>query len=130
VDAIAIGVGRQTLHFLPDRLLVFDGARVGAVPYAHLNVTCDPTRFIEDGTPPRDARVVDRTWRYVNKSGGPDRRFKGNKELPVCLYDGLAFSSASGLNELVQVSGAGLASDLPAAIERLASTIPGGESAG
>ncbi|WP_462388382.1 hypothetical protein [Acidovorax sp. Q11] len=55
-------------------------------------------RFIEDGSPPRDAQVIDRTWRYVNKKGGPDKRFKNNRELPVCLYDELQLSSSTGLN--------------------------------
>ena len=35
---------------------------------------------------PRDARQVDTTWRFVNKNGGPDRRFKDNRQLPVMLY--------------------------------------------
>lgn len=26
------------------------------------------------------------TWLYVNKNGGPDRRFKDNRQLPILLY--------------------------------------------
>lgn len=59
--------------------------------------------------------TVDRTWRYVNKRGGPDRRFKDKRELPVVLYDDLALSSPSGLNELIQLSRVGPASDFVAA---------------
>ena len=61
-------------------------------------------RFIENGHLPGDAKVVDYTWRYVNKSGGPDRRFANNAQLPICLYDELLFSSGTGLKELIQVS--------------------------
>ena len=28
----------------------------------------------------------DYTWQYANKSGGPDRRFNNNRQLPICLY--------------------------------------------
>jgi len=53
--------------------------------------------------------VVGWTWRNVNKSGGPDRRVKGNRELPVVRYDELSLTSASGLNELLQFSRPGVA---------------------
>jgi len=67
------------------------------------------SRFIEDDRVPKDARIVDTTWRYVNKRGGPDKRFKNNKELPVVLYDELQLSSSSGLLEHFQISMTGVA---------------------
>jgi hypothetical protein len=42
--------------------------------------------------------VVGDTWRFVNKSGGPDRRFNFNKRLPICLYGEMDIKSSSGLN--------------------------------
>lgn len=103
----SIPVGRQTLCFFPDRLLVFDRAGVGAVPYEKLGIETASTRFVEDGTPAGDAKVVGRTWQYVNKSGGPDRRFRSNRELPIMLSDEIRFWSTTGLNECVQVSRVG-----------------------
>ena len=44
------------------------------------------TRFIEDGSRPSDAKQVDTTYKYVNKNGGPDRRFSYNPMIPVLLY--------------------------------------------
>lgn len=38
VATLAVGVGRQVLHFFPDRLLVFDRGRVGAVGYPDLHL--------------------------------------------------------------------------------------------
>ena len=75
--------GKQTLYFFPDRLLVFSRGGVGAVPYRELAVDMDERRFIEDEAVASDTRVIGKTWRYVNKRGGPDRRFKDNRELPV-----------------------------------------------
>lgn len=89
------------MHFFPDRVLIYDAAGVGAVSYQTLLVTVRDRRFIEDETVPSDALIVDKTWKYVNKSGGPDRRFKNNHELPICLYQEMTFTSSTGLNELV-----------------------------
>ena len=124
VQTVAIAVGRQTLHFFPDRVLVYDRGSVGAVGYPTLDVEVTQQRFIEDEGVPRDATVVDRTWKYVNKKGGPDRRFKDNPELPICLYDRLAFTSVSGLNEVVQVSRAGVGEGFRDAIKLLARETP------
>lgn len=92
------------LYFMPDRVLVYSSADVGAVSYKELMFDGRVQRFIEDGSVPHDAEVVDRTWQYVNKKGGPDKRFKDNRQLPVVLYEELRFESASGLNEVFQVS--------------------------
>jgi hypothetical protein len=75
--------GRQALHFLPDRVLVRNGARYSDVAYSQLSTSWAPQRFIEDGRVPMDGQQVDTTWRFVNVKGGPDRRFNNNRQLPV-----------------------------------------------
>jgi hypothetical protein len=100
----ALPVGRQTLYFLPDRVLVFEGGSAGAVGYEQLRLAVAATRFIEEEGVPADAEVAGSTWKYVNKSGGPDRRFKDNRQLPVLVYGELRFGSSTGLNEVVHVS--------------------------
>jgi hypothetical protein len=124
VPVLSIGVGRQTLYFLPDRLLVYDAAGVGAVSYRTLEVSAARQRFIESSGVPSDATVVDRTWQYVNKDGGPDRRFRYNSQIPICLYDELTLRTASGLNEVVQVSRSGIGEGFAAAVRHLASVTP------
>lgn len=116
VETVAIGVGRQTLYFFPDRVLVYDINGVGAVNYNALQISVSPTRFIEDESVPRDAEIVDRTWRYVNKSGGPDKRFKDNKQMPICRYEEISLSSSTGLNEVLHVSRCGFGEQLSNAI--------------
>jgi len=54
---------------------------------------------MESGGLPSDAQVVGRTWQYVNKKGGPDRRFNNNPEIPIALYEEGHFGSTTGLNE-------------------------------
>ncbi len=120
IEIPAVPVGRQTLYFFPDRILVFDRNSVGSVAYADLDVERRTTRFIENGSLPQDATVVDRTWKYVNKKGGPDRRFKDNKEIPVALYEDLRLRSRTGLNELLQFSKADVARSFEAVLQSLA----------
>ena len=130
IEVPAIPVGRQTLYLFPDRVLVFERNGVGVVSYAELIVDRRSTRFIEHGSPPRDATVVDRTWKYVNKKGGPDRRFKDNKELPIALYEDVHLGSQSGLNELLQFSKTNAAERLEVALQSLARNVPGRRVAG
>jgi len=115
----SMDVGKQTLFFLPDMILMAEGRRFGTVGYDDLTITHQHSRFIEDGVVPSDARVVDKTWRYVNKKGGPDRRFKDNPEIPICLYETMHLSNSSGLNELLEFSRTGVAGPFSDAIKRL-----------
>ena len=104
IDVPTLPAGRQSLCFLPDRLLVFDKGSVGAVSYEALTIEASDTRFIETEAVPADAQVVGHTWRYVNKNGGPDKRFKDNRQIPICKYEEIWFRSATGLQEAYQVS--------------------------
>ena len=92
--------------------------------YRDLRVSIRDQRFIESDGVPSDAKVVDRTWKYVNKKGGPDRRFKDNRELPICLYEEIALSSDTGLNELLQISRQGPGADLARAFASLNERMP------
>jgi len=115
----AIPAGKQTLYFFPDRLLVYESGQVGAVAYSDIQLELDSTRFIESEMVSPDTEVVGQTWQYVNKSGGPDKRFKNNRKLPIVLYRELYFKSSSGLNKLFQLSNPQAGSELPKAIKEL-----------
>ena len=118
-----IKVGKETLYFLPDLVLVTHAASVGAVAYDVLRISWQDSRFIEEGSVPRDARIVGETWKHPNKNGGPDRRFANNVRIPICLYESIHLTSNNGLNELVQISVSGLAAPFEAAINRLGRTL-------
>ncbi len=118
-----IPVGKQTLYFFPDKILVFEANGVGAVSYPNLNISVESTRFIEDGSVPKDAKVVDSTWKYVNKRGGPDKRFKDNRELPIALYEDIHFTSNTGLNERIEISRVGSGNNFEDSISALIKNI-------
>lgn len=117
----SIPVGKQTLYFFPDKVLVFEPNGVGAVSYENLEIDISGSRFIEEGRVPKDAEVVDRTWKYVNKRGGPDKRFKDNRQIPVVLYEDVHFTSETGLNERIQLSCTGRSSSFEQAIRNVES---------
>ncbi|WP_018915369.1 DUF4236 domain-containing protein [Thiomonas sp. FB-6] len=111
-----------TLAFYPDRILVRQGSSVGSVDYHELAAVSQVTQFIESGTPPADATVVAHTWQYVNKSGGPDRRFANNRQLPVCSYGLLKMHTASGLDLRFMASRANVFDAFVAALQRMRRT--------
>jgi hypothetical protein len=119
----ALAFSQHTLFFLPDRILVFTAHEVGAVDYDDLQLESQPTRFIEGGAVPRDAKVVDHTWQFVNKDGGPDRRFNNNRQIPICQYEELRLTSSRGINEIVQLSRTGISHSLQAAVAEVVSNI-------
>jgi len=123
ISVPSIPVGKQTLYFFPDKVLVFEANGVGAVSYPNLNISVESTRFIEDGSVPRDAKIVDKTWKYVNKRGGPDKRFKDNRELPIALYEDIHFTSNTGLNERIEISRVGNGDNFEGSISALAKII-------
>ena len=104
LDVPALRAAGQALYFFPDRLLVYDSAGVGAIPYSELQADVTSTAFREEGSVPSDARTIETTWLYVNKKGGPDRRFNDNREVPILDYGEIRLTSKSGLDQTFQTS--------------------------
>jgi hypothetical protein len=104
IAVAGISMSGTKLFFLPDLVLFHDARAFGAIAYSELRVDASTTTFIEEDGVPSDAVVVSTTWRYVNKNGGPDRRFNNNRQLPVARYGTLVLSSPSGLNIHLHVS--------------------------
>ena len=100
-----ITLGSEKLYFLPDGMLVCSRS-VTALQYKDFSTSVSTSRFMEAETVPQDAQIVDQSWKYVNKKGGPDRRFNFNKQIPVCIYGEMTFRSAGGLDGLIQFSNA------------------------
>lgn len=104
VEIIQIKLHRETLLILPDKILIIRGSKVGAENYGNVQIQISSTNFVESGKVPKDAQIVRHTWQYVNKNGTPDRRYKNNRQLPVCLYGVVRLSSVSGINVEIQAS--------------------------
>ena len=114
--------GKTTLYFFPDRLLIYDANGIGALAYSDLKVDTQINRFVEGEFVPSDSQQVGSTWRYVNKKGGPDRRFNNNRQLPIMEYGVLAFSSSSGLSALFMCSRADITTIFRTALTQVAAS--------
>lgn len=104
VDVPILQASKITLAFYPDRVLAFQGNTVGAIDYAELEAKNSPVTFVESGSVPSDATITGKTWQYVNKKGGPDKRFKNNREMPLCRYNELHLTTDRGLDVYLMCS--------------------------
>jgi hypothetical protein len=100
-----------------------DSGGVAAVGFDQMEASLEEQRFIESGSVPADANVVGSTWKYVNKKGGPDRRFSDNREIPIALYEEMLLTSTSGLREEFQLSRTGVGAHVKSALTAMASAI-------
>ena len=99
-----LALGKETIYFAPDAVLVVASDSVAALRYDDCEFLTSTSRFIEDDGAPPDTQIVGETWQYLNKNGGPDRRFSNNRQLPICIYGQLDLRSSTGLNERLQFS--------------------------
>ncbi len=94
----------RSVYLLPDRVLVLEDGTYADVPWTEITTESHMDRFIEEEAVPPDAEIVGRTWKYVNKNGGPDKRFNDNRELPICRYGTLTLTSPRGFRAEWQYS--------------------------
>jgi len=79
------------------------------IDFHEVKVSFRPERFIEQEPIPSDSQIVSQAWAKSNKDGSPDRRFRGNYQIPVALYGEIIFASPTGLHEEFQFSNPALA---------------------
>src|SRR6266404_211659 len=122
VEFLQLPLGKETLYFTPDAILVIAGAKVAAFRYGDVEIVSRPTRFVEDSAAPSDTQVVGETWRFLNRNGGPDRRFNNNRKLPICLYGEMDLKSASGLKERIHCSRVDVSEEFASAVIAMRTT--------
>lgn len=102
-----INLKNTELYFFPERLILKRGNQFAGIFYKYLDIDCSISRFIEEESVPSDSEIIGYTWKYLNKNGTPDRRFNGNRQLPICLYSEYHINSNSGVNEVITTSKVG-----------------------
>lgn len=101
---ITMSLKNETLYFMPDKILIVKGQKIGAIKYDDVKITGRDYHFIENQSLPSDATIIDYTWLKVNKDGSPDKRFNGNKKIPVCNYGLITITSNSGMDIQICIS--------------------------
>ncbi len=81
---------------MPDHVLIYDGARMGGINYGNLEVSTqtEVAQARDLAKPTRDAKIVGKTYRFVNNNGTPDKRFNNNTEIPLIEYGVLKLGGA------------------------------------
>lgn len=93
------------LYFYPNFIVMFSSQKKFAlVGLNEIKLSHSSVRFVETSSVPSDTKVIDRTWAKVNKNGSPDRRFKGNYEIPIVEYGEISLRTETGLYEEYQFS--------------------------
>jgi hypothetical protein len=78
----------------PSFLISFGGANdIKIVDIDDVSVEFGSTNFIETSAVPSDAKILSYTWKYMNKNGGPDKRYNDNYKIPLVNYAELEFKS-------------------------------------
>lgn len=104
VELICLKLDKEALVVLPDMIMLIRGAKVGAIAMNEIKIDACSVKQIELNTPPKDTKIVGKTWMHVNGDGTADKRFKDNKQCPICLYGELDISSESGVKIQLQCS--------------------------
>lgn len=96
VNPFGLKLKGKKVYFLPDKLLIISGTKVGSISYSEMKLVLGTTQFIETESVPKDAVKVGETWLKVNKDGTPDKRFNKNRKVPICRYGKIVTKSQSG----------------------------------
>lgn len=85
-------------YFAPAYLLYQNNGKFASIPYSNLKLSQGSLRFVETESVPNDAKIVGSTWKFVNLSGRPDKRYNNNPEYPVVLYDQLDLTDSANIH--------------------------------
>lgn len=88
------------LYLYPGFIAVVDDCGAfGVLDLVDVSLTFSTERIPETSKIPEDVPIAGYTWAKANKDGSPDRRFRDNYQIPVCLYGNISIRSKNGLNE-------------------------------
>ena len=72
--------------FYPRFVIVTKQNDFDVLPISAIKMKHSITRFQEEETVPSDAERLGTTYQYVNKDGGPDKRYSYNPSIPIVRY--------------------------------------------
>lgn len=93
------------LYFYPNFIVMYSSStQFAVIGLDEIQFHSTYVRFTETGSIPKDSKVIDNTWYKVNKNGTPDRRFKGNYQIPVVRYGEINLKTSTGMHEEYEFS--------------------------
>lgn len=107
IRTLGIQIGKkQSLYFLPDKYILINKGRISAFDTNSIRFSYKDSPYLCYTTPPDDTEVIKMTWEKVNADGSPDKRFAGNRQLPICKYGEITLTDPAGLDVVLQFSNA------------------------
>ncbi len=95
IHVCGVAYGELALYFMPEKLLVIEGSKISHLPYSRFAIGRDHLDYVEvHGHVFPDSMILERRWRFINRDGSPDRRFKANHQVPVVRCGILKFDVA------------------------------------
>lgn len=93
--------GDGDIYIYPSFIIYMDviNDSIGLIDIKDVDLIHTKADCAEPEVNPTDALFVKKQWTKVNKDGTPDKRFKGNIEIPVYKYGRIELQSKLGLNE-------------------------------
>ncbi|MBO4859574.1 MAG: hypothetical protein J5527_13760 [Treponema sp.] len=92
---------KATLILFPDKILVVNKIKAGAINQEQVTLKIYEDAFIEHEIKPKDAEFIKYQWEHPNKDGDPDKRFQNNRQLPIYKYAFIEINSPEGINEMI-----------------------------
>jgi len=123
-DVPIIPIENQLLYLYPEYAILSQSPSCfEIVDYDNISMVYAPIRFNEPGIYPTDAEKIGTTWEYVNKNGGPDRRYSDNRPITVVRYGGINLTIKGKSTRTFQVSNAPFAEGFCSSFNRLSTTV-------
>jgi len=95
VSVPAFHEAHRNVYFLPDAIAIKSGESATSYRYSEVKVRVLDKQFVTMSVP-HGVTPVGYTWQYVNKNGGPDRRFNDNFQIPIIDVTELDFHFPDG----------------------------------
>jgi SpoVK/Ycf46/Vps4 family AAA+-type ATPase len=78
----------QAVYYIYPRYLIksISVTNFDIIPIDTISVSFHYQKFIEEASVPKDSNIIDYTYHYINKNGGPDKRYAYNPQIPVVHY--------------------------------------------
>lgn len=86
------------IYFFPQFAIHYTNDAVYEIwQYNQIQLSVDYVRFQEsESAAPKDSERLGETWTYVNKNGGPDRRYSYNPVMPILKYGVVNIETPAG----------------------------------
>jgi hypothetical protein len=91
IEIPSIKCSLSNIYFFPEGIIVDRHGEVKQYQYKEMSISVQHFIMIVR-EPPRDTHIVGNTWEHPNKKGGPDHRFKINREMFECQYGSVTIS--------------------------------------